>query len=421
MAELVEQRAGHPTSWEHGTPDAATLDRHLAGLLAAGLTRDRAAQIALAHNPGLQQRYEALGVSQADMVQAWLPKNPSLTTEVGINTATGGVSELLFTLVQQVLDLVVLPWRKEAAEQQFDAEVLELAHQALATVAASDIAVAEYQAAQQALELERAEVDATEATALFAELQYEAKNISALALARARTDGQRARLQLARAELNAKERREALNRLLGLSGAQLQWTLAGPLTALPASEPDGAALEDLAVRDRLDLAAARGRGKVLEKAAALARNSRVLGFVNVGVDYHRFPDGTRVIGPSLALELPIFDQRQATIARLEAQQREAERRVDELTIDARSDVRLAFATLAAARRVAVQYRDVLVPLQEQAFEQSQLQYNGMLIGAPQLLVAERELLQTRRALVEAQRDYWVARATLEQKLGSRLP
>ncbi|MBK7864181.1 MAG: TolC family protein [Archangiaceae bacterium] len=359
-------------------------------------------------------------MSQADMVQAWLPKNPSLTTEVGINTATGGVSELLFTLVQQVLDLVVLPWRKEAAEQQFDAEVLELAHQALATVAASDIAVAEYQAAQQALELERAEVDATEATALFAELQYEAKNISALALARARTDGQRARLQLARAELNAKERREALNRLLGLSGAQLQWTLAGPLTALPASEPDGAALEDLAVRDRLDLAAARGRGKVLEKAAALARNSRVLGFVNVGVDYHRFPDGTRVIGLAGARAADL----RPTAGHHRATRGAAARPSAASTSSPSTPARTCgwpSPRSAAARRVAVQYRDVLVPLQEQAFEQSQLQYNGMLIGAPQLLVAERELLQTRRALVEAQRDYWVARATLEQKLGSRLP
>ena len=125
-------------------------------------------------------------------------------------------------------------------------------------------------------------------------------------------------------------------------------------------------------------------------AVSLARSSRLFGRIEVGVDAHQFPDGPRVFGPSLVLELPIFDQRQAVIARLEAQERQAERRLTAVSVTVRSEVRLGQAEVRAARQMVDQYRDVVLPLRGRIVGQAQLHYNGMLIGLPQLLAAEAE-------------------------------
>ena len=93
----------------------------------------------------------------------------------------------------------------------------------------------------------------------------------------------------------------------------------------------------------------------MDMALSLAKTSRYTGVVNIGAHMHQDVTGPRLIGPSLSLELPIFDQRQALIVRLEAQRRQAQRRLDALGLDVRSQVRLAKAQLELSRHAAEQY------------------------------------------------------------------
>jgi len=53
-------------------------------------------------------------------------------------------------------------------------------------------------------------------------------------------------------------------------------------------------------------------------------------------------------------------------------------------------------------------------------EESQLQYNAMQISLFDLLRAKQEEVNVARQSVEAQRDYWVARAELEKAVGGPL-
>jgi len=154
---------------------------------------------------------------------------------------------------------------------------------------------------------------------------------------------------------------------------------------------------------------------------SLARSTRLFGTIEIGVDLHQFPDGPRVFGPSLVLELPIFDQRQALIARLEAQERQAERRLTAVTVTAQSEVRLGHAELLAARQMVDQYREVVLPLRRRIVGQAQLHYNGMLLGLPQLLLLKRDEVESETRYIAAVRDYWVARADLERAVGGHLP
>jgi cobalt-zinc-cadmium efflux system outer membrane protein len=98
-----------------------------------------------------------------------------------------------------------------------------------------------------------------------------------------------------------------------------------------------------------------------------------------------------------------------------------ERRLHEVAIDARSEVRLAALRLDTGRQMVSHYREVVVPLRKTVTEQALLHYNGMFISAFQLLAAKQGEVDARRGYLEALRDYWIARAELARALGGSLP
>ena len=114
-------------------------------------------------------------------------------------------------------------------------------------------------------------------------------------------------------------------------------------------------------------------------------------------------------------------RREGWVARMEAEQRAAARQVCALAVEARSRVREGLLALQAARETARYFQDTLIPLREQIVSQSQLHYNGMLLGLYQLISARQASLETRREAISAQRDYWMARFEIENALGGALP
>ncbi len=420
VAALVEERLGRKTRWNQGTPEDVEVERHLDMLLKADVTSDRAVEVALLNNPGLQATYEDLGVSQADMVQAGLLSNPTLDGSIGFPIRGGGVYEHEVSLVQDFVNLFTLPLRKRVAREQFMADTLRVAHEALATAAEVRKAYTEVQALQQLVELRRMALQAAEAAADLSARLRAAGNMAELDLASEQASAEGARLDMAGDELALVDAREHLNRLLGLWGPRTQWAISEKLPPLPNQEASLEHLESLAIRQRLDIDAARKRVALLWNALELARSTRYFGRVEVGLHEHRDADGPRLIGPTLSLELPLFDQRQALIARLEAQHRQGQRRLMELSVNTRSEVRVARARLLSLRLMIDRYRRVVLPLREKVVEQSQLQYNAMQLGLFPLLTARREQVEAYRGYIVAVRDYWMARAELERLVGGRL-
>jgi cobalt-zinc-cadmium efflux system outer membrane protein len=421
VSDLVGQRTGHRTRWDKGPPDEAQIAQWVRGLAAAGLTRSRAVEIALVNSPELSATYEELGISQADMVQAGLLRNPTLGADLGFAISSGATSEIRLSLVQDFLDLFVLPLRKEIARDQFEADTLRVAHAALETAAEVEKSFVAAQARSELVAFRRTIVEGAAAASELAQRQFEAGNVSELERAGARAAYVQGRLELRREETDLLEARERINRLLGLWGDTTSWRFAERLPELPASEPELDHLESFAMRRRLDVTVARRRAALFAKAVDLARSTRLLGRLEIGVDAHQDPEGSRVLGPNLVIELPIFDQRQAAIARLEAQRRQQEHRLSATAIDARSEVRLADLRLRAARQTVLDYRDALLPLRQDVADQALLHYNGMFIGPLQLLAAKQGEIDARRGYLEALRDYWSARAELARALGGSLP
>ena len=125
----------------------------------------------------------------------------------------------------------------------------------------------------------------------------------------------------------------------------------------------------------------------------------------------------RVSGPTLGLKLPVFDQGQAAVARLESQLLQSQRRLEDLSIRVRSQVRQARDFMIAARALTEYYRDRLLPDRRDIVALTLEQYNMMFQSTYDLLAAREREVETERAYIESWRDYWIARTELERALG----
>lgn len=93
----------------------------------------------------------------------------------------------------------------------------------------------------------------------------------------------------------------------------------------------------------------------------------------------------------------------------------------QVAIEARSEVRENYAALRAAYDIARYQQQVVLPASQAVLEETQREYNGMLMGVYDLIDDTRESIEAGREYVETLRDYWIAEAELAQSVGGRLP
>jgi cobalt-zinc-cadmium efflux system outer membrane protein len=208
---------------------------------------------------------------------------------------------------------------------------------------------------------------------------------------------------------------------MGLWGPQTSWQLVNQLPDIPAAEIPLENLESVAIENRLDLAAEKKAAEALAQALGITIDWRWIGHIEVGISRERETDRTWVTGPSLAIELPIFNQRQADIARLEAQLRRSQKRLTAQAIEIRSEVRSLRNHLIMQRNVIDHYRRTVLPLREQIVDLTLKNYNYMLTGAFDLIMAKQKEFEAYQKYLEALRDYWIIRADMQRSLGGRLP
>ncbi len=420
VGRQVSTRTGQELRWMRDDAVRAEIETAVAELLRTNLTADSCVRIALLNNRTLQAEFESIGISQAELGQASRLKNPEFvgTWKMPASAIPGVNAE--YTLAQNLLDLIMLPARKKIAAQNLESTKLRVAHEVLKLNEEVRKAFFTGQAQQQFVERLSIIVEVNEAAADLAVRQHDAGNINDLELHTQRAAYNESRLDLALAEAQVRSNRERLNRLLGLWGNQIAWQISDALPSLPEEEPQLEHLEAIAINQRLDLAAARGEGIAIAGALKLKKDFRYLPGVSVGVDAERDLDRSWLVGPSLALEIPLFDQGQGQVAHLEAEYRRAQRHFEALAINIRSEVREARDTLITARDVADYHQRILLPQRQMILHEWLLQYNAMQKSSYALLMAKEREQQEEQATIEALRDYWIARAKLERAVGGSL-
>lgn len=417
LAQRVQQQTGQNVRWQRSEQEAQAIREQVRTLLQQPLDADSAVAIGLLNNRELQTRFDELDIAVSGLRDADRFPNPVLSagrrSGDGLTTTDLGIE----------FNITALIWRSPLLKLQGENVRRAQAQAAAAVMAkAMELRVAFYtwQAAQQKAEMAQTVAAATEAAAQLADRQFRAGTASLRDRARQQALHAESLLGADQARLQAAGAREQLNRLMALWGAQTEWRAAARLSEPPSTLPDVEQPEAVAIRNSAALDAARANLTVYAQALDLTRSSRFLNLVSLGVDYEKKTGEGSELGPSLSLELPIFNSGDARVQRQAALYRQAEQQLYQLAVDTRSEARESRWRWQAAHGVALHYRQRILPLYQTILEETQKHYNGMLDDVYTLLADRRAQIVAGGAYIDALRDFWIAQAQFEHALGTRL-
>jgi len=411
---LVSSRSNPALDWA----PSPIADADSARLREQPMTPVNAVQMALLRSPRLQQEYARLGLIRADVQEAIQVANPRLNAR---RLSGDGLVTTTLGLAMPLVDLLVLPSRVRLARADYERAKREIAASILAVTADVEAGWYGYVGAQQIADM-RATVASGMATAAdLAQRFFEAGNINELQLKQEQAAASQARIDAARARADAQRARLQLNTLIGLSGTDADWPVSPELPTPVAEEDSAEVLQTLSRNTNLQLMAARQEVLVMEGALAATRRFRLLGGTEIGYEREREEDGARLKGPTINLELPVFNQGQARVARAQALLAQSRARLGQLELAAGNAVRLGTERVRVLRAIVETHRDVLIPQRESVVARSQEQQNYMIIGVFELIQAKRQEYDAYQSYLEAIRDYWLARTDLLRAVGARLP
>lgn len=424
-------------------------ERRVTELLDGGLSADEAVQVALLNNPRLQAALFKLGISRAEVVQSGLFSNPTLAVSVRWPDG-GGLTNLQAGLAQNIAELWQISYRKQASERDLDRTVLDVAREA--SVLALDARTAYWRAvrAHRDQELARENLELAQKLHQLAISRRDAGAGSDVDVNLAESQLMGAELKLRNVALTKVEASAALATRLGLRNPPGELVLSDSLLEPTAWTLTPAQVITTAMADRLDVQATR-----MAADGALARveleKSRFLRSLELGVSTERSARNSRgdrnwladtafasaqagqltppslqprepestdwVIGPELGVELPLFDQNQAQIAKAEYVHQQALKVLDALERELTQEAYVAFERATTAAGNARFYKEKVLPLRETGLSLAQGAYTAGRATLLSVQEAQRLLLEARAGHVEALTNHSLAVVELERVAG----
>ncbi len=390
----------------------------LAQMMANPMTLDSAVQTAIVKSPSLGLIYGQLGLDQADVLEAIEIANPRL----GLSTlsASGGKTEVQ-SLTLPVADLILLPARLNLAEQARARARFQLASALLDVQLNVESAWYQAVAAEQAALMRNAVASALQTSADLAERYFNAGNITELDLSHEQAAASQAQIAAQQAAVSAEAARANLATLIGLSPTDHPWSMSSALPLPPADDDGVDELQSLAMTHNLSLLAADQDRSIWDQVTGTRRATWWLGDTALGLERERDRDGVRASGPSLDLELPIFNQGQAKTARLNAKRDLAKAQSAQIRLNLSHQIAARADELQRRRQVIALHSDGLIPQRQTIVARSQEQQNYMLLGVFGLIEAKTREYEAYEGYIEAVRDFWLARVELTRLVGTRLP
>jgi outer membrane protein TolC len=415
VAAQTRARLNQEVRWTRTADEEAKSGAQVAALLTHELIVDDAVQIALLNNRELQASFEGLGISEADLVQSGRLPNPRFTFR---HAGAGPQYDIEETLTFNVLSLITAPYAHDIEKKRFaeaqSAAVIEVVKLANETRQAYFAAVA---ARESVRYLEQVEA-AAETGAELARRMVAAGNWTVIDRAREQNFYDDAAQRLTRAQWLQESTRQKLLRLLGLSEERAALLLAESLPELPRT---AAALPDVdqsVLQDRIDLRLLRMRIDELAHDLKLTKATRFVNVLDMGPA--RVLQGTRSQpyeqGYEISVEIPLFDGGGPRVRKAQSIYAQAVDRFAQAAVDARAEIRTAYAAYRATFDVAKRQRDEVVPTAKLIAAQDLLRYNASLISIFDLLADARGQIASVDAAIQSARDFWIAKSDLDTAL-----
>ena len=415
VRESVRARTKHELVWVRSAEDQARVDELKAKALDGGLSRSEAVQISLLDNRHLQALMEEIGIAKANLVQSYLLTNPNVSAVLRF-PVSGGKDILETGLMGFLSDIWVVPFRYSMQEHMTAAT---LRHVEAAIV---DVAVETTRSYDRLLlrkeQLELARQAETLQEDIFKRTKVRFSSGMASDLEVHRTNAQAAQrvVERARAERDVKQAWADLAALCNLDLAAGELSELQLTDELPGAEsPSWSAEEavEYALEHRLDLAGLRQSIEQADWAVSLAK-ARIFDNVQVGVGHEGVIDGEHEVGPALSLELPIFDQNQAQIAKAEYRLRQQRKLLQAARVEVRQEVETLLAEITYRTSEIRVWEEREGPALVAATEFAERFGNMMRLEFLHYLRAREELLQRQRQYLDALWHQRVALAELER-------
>lgn len=414
MNQMTSSKGAGTLTWIKSSEDARAVQTQVNTLLTTPLTEENAVRIALINNRALQQEYENIGIAQSDLVQAGLMSNPLLGYSIGHGS---GISKSGVSVELAFLDLLWIPLRKELGGLALEETKLSVGDTVLRYVRDIKKSYVDAQIAEESVRLNEDVLKSYEVSVQLAARQYRAGNLSKRDLLKIQDEYARARLEAIRLNRENVVAREALNKLLGVSGDQTHYALAKDSFVLETQSVSSEGLEKSALEHRLDFAAAHKRVEYAAKEAGYTEKTALLSEVNVELGSEKSTGESRINTVGVKVPIPLFDMGQARLSRTQSLYNQSVHHLAELSISIRSEVREGYALMRYNYDIANEYQNSVEKINHDILEQTQLYYNGMLDGIYELLSDQRRYRDTKIASIKALGEYRKAKADLTYILG----
>lgn len=414
VSALVVERGGASLPATSEQEALAADEIHKPARPTGSISLDRALHVAVTNSPVLRAEYARLAISRADVFQASLLKNPTFDANVGAGI-TGESARFALGAVYPILDLIYRKPRIKAARADFKALQVEVAEAVIDH--ANGVTSAYLDLAQS-----KARLSAREEVVSVVSNQLE--TIEQL-VASGNIDGSflvelQATLTKAEIARDAEQgEREAIRTTLaGLIGSPLSSPLETtlPLDKIDTNIETVESLTTQALLQRLDIIRTEQEVTVLK--LALERSGRLFNEdgQELGLELES-EDSERFLGPSISVEVPIFNRGKYRQAKAMAELIEAERRLTALERSVKADIHVAHQRVTARRRTALAHQDRLIPSARALAALARERLNVGTINVADFLEAQLAIGDASLEAIDAAAHYWSARADLAKAVG----
>jgi outer membrane protein TolC len=416
--EIAKERMDQDLLWEKSEGDRAAIRKEVNGLLADGLSREDAIRITLLNNRLLQSTFEELGISKSDLVQAGLLPNPSLGAVFRFLISGGSGTNIDADGFLSISDLWQIPFRRKVAAAQMEATIMRVGQMAIDTAAGAKRAHdAVYYLNEATKETEKI-LEKFKEIADQAVIRRDFGFTRDLDIYLAQAMVAEAEIELARFKGEQAIARSHLNRVMGLGPGRAGYEIIGGEGGKSLRVPSLDEATQYAMDHRLDIQMARFRVRQAERELELEK-VRVLKHVALGASYERDPDDDEVLGPGFDIQLPIFDQNQAQIAKARYRIRQVRKTLQALEGQVREEVASDLERIHLHQTRVQQFRENIIPLREKAMEYAKKWVNAMQLNRFYLLEAGEGLFLSRRRYLQALMERQQALVDLELHMGGK--
>lgn len=377
-----------------------------------GLSEDEAVAIALWNNAQFQADLEALGFTDADLIEANMLPNPvfSLLFPVGPKLLEADLEMPIEVLWQR-------PHRVAAAEINARALAENLIEHGLGLIRDVQTTYADLWLAQQRAHLVGEDAQLRIRIAELERGRLDAGDISELAVSTAHVDSLQAIDAARRLSNEAVVAREQLIALLGLASneAKLDITLPDPSTRSATSVDE---LVETALAARPDLRAAELAIEAAGKRLGWEQ-SKIYNLIAI-IDAKDEGEDSLTVGPGLAVEIPVFNQNSGAIARARAELEQATRHYEVVRQAIILQVRQAYTQYISAHEEFDLWNNQIIPSLEQVFEQTQQSLTAGEVSYLSVLEARAKLVEARLRGTELVAQLHRTAAELNYSVGNKM-